>query len=339
MSTLFISGFNDNDTAKIYPDPNGGVIYRYDGCCGIYGYMNFGKTPVNSLTLFNRSFKQQRIRIPKATSLIFNEISDPDSHYGTLKRCEELCWKMPLPVINHPTRILATTRDNIPVLLKDIPGLRIPATISIAPRSPEDIYTAIDDNGLAFPVIVRTAGSHGGIDSILISGRADFDKLHVYAFNGTNFYLTEFVDFASEDGYYRKNRIVVIDGVPVIRHHLVDKQWMIHGDSTRDFMRENGLLDEEITMLRDTFDNRVLPLIKPAIDEITRRLQLEYYGIDCNIDEQGNILVFEINANMNILTGKYKPHEGQLAKIRQHILKLLKTHAAKDDREKLKRQG
>jgi len=333
MSTLFISGFNDNNTAKMYPHPDGGAGYRYDGCCGVFGYMDFGKTKTESITLFGIALKHQKIRIPKNTSLIFNEISDPDSHHQTLKRCEELCWKLQLPVINHPTKILKTTRDSISLLLKDIPGLRVPETIRFIPRSPGDVYAEIDRAGLALPVIVRTAGSHGGISSILITGRDDFDKLHVYAFDGSTFYLTEYVDYVSDDGLYRKTRIVVIDNIPLIRHSLISERWMVHAAS-RNFMRENNLLHEEDTMIRETFNSQILPAIKPTIDEITRRLQLEYYGIDCNIDSQGNMLIFEVNANMNILTNKTKMHRHQLSIIKQHILKMVKKYADKNSQKK-----
>ena len=326
MSTLFISGFNDNNTAKMYPDPDGGASYRYDGCCGVFGYMDFGKARTDSITLFGASLKHQRIRISKKTSLIFNEISDPDSHHQALKRCEEVCWKLQLPVINHPTKILKTTRDSISILLKDIPGLRMPETVRFIPRSPEDVFTEINSAGIAFPVIVRTAGSHGGISSILINGRNDYDKLHIYAFDGSAFYLTEYVDYASEDGLYRKYRIVVVDGVPLFRHHLVNNEWMIHA-SSKEFMAENTHLMEESRSRREAFDEQTLPMIKPAIDEINRRLGLEYYGIDCNIDNQGNILVFEVNANMNVLSNSVKSLEGQLDRIKQHIRKLIQNYA------------
>ena len=326
MSTLFISGFNDKNTATMFPGRHGGADYRYDGCCGIYGYMDFSKARADSLTLFGVPLNHQKIRIAKKTSLLFNEISDPDSHYKTLKRCEELCNKIPLPVINHPSKILQTTRDNIPLLLKDIPGLKVPGTVRFTPLSPEEIYTEIDRAGLAFPVIVRTAGSHGGISSILISGHDDLAKLHVYAFDGSAFYLTEYVDYASEDGLYRKYRIVVVDGVPLFRHHLVNNEWMIHA-SSKQFMEENEHLMEEARTLRETFDDQTLPAIKPAIDEITRRLGLEYYGIDCNIDDQGNILIFEVNANMNILSNSVKSLEGQLERIKEHIRKLTEEYS------------
>jgi glutathione synthase/RimK-type ligase-like ATP-grasp enzyme len=326
MSTLFISGFNDNNTVTMHPGPGGRADYSYDGCCGIYGFMDFGKTRVNSITIFGVSFKHQQVHIPPQTSLIFNEISDPDSHHQALKRCEEVCWKLQLPVINHPTKILKTTRDSISALLKDIPGLRMPVTVRFTPRSPEDVYTEIDRAGLAFPAIVRTAGSHGGISSILINGRDDYDKLHSYAFDGSAFYLTEYVDYAREDGLYRKYRIVVVDGVPLFRHHLVNNEWMIHA-SSREFMVENTHLMEESMSRREAFDEQTLPMIKPAIDEINRRLGLEYYGIDCNIDDQGNILVFEVNANMNVLSNSVKSLEGQLDRIKQHIRKLIQNYA------------
>lgn len=337
MSILFVNGFNDNNTARVAPGPKGEVGFRYDGCCGIFGYMDFGKMKVDSITLFGEKTKQH-IQIRSKPSVIFNEISDPDSHQGSLKRCESLCSQIQVPVINHPSKILKTTRDNIPVLLKDIPGLKVPATVSLTPRSPEDIFTEIDRADLVFPVIVRLAGAHGGKSSILITGHDDIGKLHVYPFDGSKFYLTQYVDYASDDGYYRKYRIVVVDGVPLYRHHLIDKKWMIHASSI-EFMKENSDLMDESTALRNAFDRQTAPMIRPAIDEITRRLQLKYYGIDCNIDKEGNILVFEVNANMNILTQSNPLLVQQVKRIKQHILKLLKKYTAQGNRPQVAQRG
>jgi len=118
----------------------------------------------------------------------------------------------------------------------------------------------------------------------------------------------------------------VVDGVPLFRHHLVNNEWMIHA-SSRQFMEENEHLMEESRALREAFDEQTLPMIKPAIDEITRRLGLEYYGIDCNTDDQGNILIFEVNANMNILFNTTKSMENQLDRIKEHIRELIKNYA------------
>jgi len=325
MSILFIRGINDKDTAQLVPGPGGSVNYSFDGCCGVFFFMNFDSSSAEAITLFGDTFKQQQVHIKSKPSLVFNEISDPDSHHGALKHCEVLCRQLQLPVINHPSRILQTTRDNIYRMLHDIPGLTVPETIRLTPRSPEDVFTEIDRAGLAFPVIVRLAGSHGGKSCILITGRSDLDKLHVYPFDGSDFYLTEFVDYISDDGHYRKYRIVVIDGEPLYRHHMIDSKWMIHA-SSRGFMEENSFLMKESFARKKAFNEQTVPMIRPAIDEITRRLQLQYYGIDCNIDEQGNILIFEVNANMNILSNDFQPMEKQMQLIREHIRQLIAHH-------------
>ena len=334
MSTLFIRGINDNNTAQMFPGPKGSASFSYDGCCGVFWFMDFDSSSAEAITLFGDTFKQQQVHINSKPSLVFNEISDPDSHHGALKRCEVLCRQLQLPVINHPSKILQTTRDNVYRMLHDIPGLTVPETIRFTPRSPEDVFTEIDRADLALPVIIRLAGKHGGESSILITGRNDIDKLHVYPFDGSDFYLTEFVDYVSDDGYYRKYRIVVVDGEPLYRHHLIDRQWMIHA-SSKQFMDENSFLMEESRARHEAFNRQTLPIIRSAIDEITRRLQLQYYGIDCNIDGQGNILIFEVNANMNILLNDYQPLEDQMQRIRQHILNLLEKYAARDGRQKI----
>lgn len=50
--------------------------------------------------------------------------------------------------------------------------------------------------------------------------------------------------------------------------------------------------------------DEMLPPLRPAIAEIARRLQLEYFGMDCNLRPDGRLLVFEANANMNVLQGR-----------------------------------
>ena len=338
MTTLFIRGINDSNTANMTPGRNGGVTFAYDGCCGIYWSMYSNSSSVEEVTLFGEQVEQQQIKLKSRPTLVFNEISDPDSHHGALKRCETLCEQLQCTVINHPSKILQTTRDNISRLLQDIPGLRMPLTVRLQPRSPEDIYSEIEKAGLDFPVIVRLAGSHGGESSILITGRNDIDKLHVYPFDGSDFYMTEFVDYANDDGHYHKYRIVVIDGVPMFRHLLVDRKWMVHASSIK-FMEENNLLKNDSTAVYKVFDKQTMPMLRPVIDEITRRLQLEYYGIDCNIDGDGNILIFEVNANMNILLNDYLPLEDNMKQIKQEILKLLDKYAASGSQQKIMHNG
>lgn len=321
MSTLFVTGFDDLNRVRLQPLPSGRARMVADGCCGIHGKMDFAEREVEAIALFGISLKNHPVQVSSNPKLIFNEISDPDSHSKTLMKCEELVKKLGVPVLNNPKSIRKTTRDSISNLLQDIPNLYVPKTIRVTPKSPDDIYTEIASAGLSFPVIVRTVGSHGGKTTILIEGREDYEKLHVYAFDGSDFYLTEYVDYASEDGLYRKYRIVVIDGVPLFRHHLINTEWMIHASSER-FMESNKKFMMEARARRQEFDD-LAPKISPAIDQITERLGLEYYGIDCNINDKGEILVFEVNANMNILSNNLESLSGQIELIKTHVLKLI----------------
>ena len=49
------------------------------------------------------------------------------------------------------------------------------------------------------------------------------------------------------------------------------------------------------------FDREWKPRLLPIFREIGARLGLDYFGVDCNIDETGRVLLFEANACMNIL--------------------------------------
>ncbi|MDN9006679.1 hypothetical protein Q0P47_13975, partial [Staphylococcus aureus] len=61
--------------------------------------------------------------------------------------------------------------------------------------------------GDAFPLIVRPLGSHAGHD---LEKMAQASDLHAYlqAVDAQRFYIARFVDYSSEDGQFRKYRIV-----------------------------------------------------------------------------------------------------------------------------------
>lgn len=187
---------------------------------------------------------------------------------------------------------------------------------------PDAVYTEIEQTGLKLPVILRMAGIHGGKSSILIRGKEDYRGLHVYPFDGREYYLTEFVDFKGKDGLYAKTRIAVVGGVPLIRHHIINSDWMVHR-SSRSFMQGHPELMDREHHFFETFHRELVPLIQPAISEITSRLGLGYYGIDCHISDQNEMLIFEANANMNILIKTDPNAEKQVNLIRNQIRQLL----------------
>ena len=322
MAMLFVRGISDSNQIEIKPKRSGQYDLKLDGSCNVFSHMGFDKKVAGAMILFGNKVKQPSFKLPMVPTLIFNQISDPDSHQGALARCKTLCDQVPSPVINRPEGILRTTRDSVSEMLQGIPGVIMPPTIRFQPRSPEDVFTEASARGLGFPFILRIAGVHGGKSSMLVSGEQDLAQLHAYPFDGSWFYMTEFVDYKSSDGLYRKIRIAVVDGKPLFRHMLVDNQWMIHVSSL-DYMDKNPALYTETDAVFENFETELAPKIQTMIDAINTRLRLEYFGIDCNINAAGEMLIFEANANMNIFTNTRTKFTRQIEVIKKHVKKLI----------------
>ena len=206
----------------------------------------------------------------------------------------------------------------------------VPKTTRFNPTNPEDVKREIDEQNFTYPVIFRKAGDHGGVSTSLINSEADIETtLYQYALDGSAFYLTQFVDYVGSDENYRKVRLVVVDGKAYLRHLIISDSWLIHS-SSRKFMTDNIKFDDEEKDYFVSYEEKIWPKIKHTISQITARLALEYYGIDCDIAADGTILAFEINANMNVLINTAEtPNrwEQPIETIRQAVIELIKKKA------------
>jgi len=321
MAILFVFGINDISRIHAMINPEGKFMNVYDGNCFIRGQLPLKKGISSWVLLFGKGVRQRGVDFTKKPSLIFNEIADADTHRGALERCMELCSQVDTTVINRPEKILRTSRDRVSELLQGIPGVKMPKTVRFNPRSPEDVFEGAESENFDMPFIVRVAGDHGGKRMIRVNSREDYHALHVFPFDGRDFYLTEYVDYKDEAGLYHKQRIVVVDGEPVLRHSLFDSDWKIHG-SSRTFMRAREPWDDSLARMHQ-MDTELIPKLRPALQEISNRLQLEYFGVDCNVRPNGEMLIFEANANMDILFNPYPEMNDRLNMIHARIHAML----------------
>ena len=322
MTILFVSGINDLSTVGITLDDNGKVGYLMDGNVSVHHRMSLEDRAATSFLIFGKGVKQHGVEFKTPPAVIFNQIADPDTHRGALERCVELCAQVDTRVINHPQQVLQTSRDRVSQALQGIPGVIVPRTQRFQPRSPDEVFSRAAAEGYELPFIARVAGLHGGVSMVKVESRADVTALNALPFDGRDFYLTEFIDYKSTDGLYRKTRIAVVDGVPLIRHHLIDSSWMVHASALALMDQRPALMDEANGVLAD-FDRTLRPAVEDRLAEISQRLGLDYYGIDCHVNEQGDILVFEANANMNILYNSRKEYEQCVGVIKNHILAMI----------------
>jgi glutathione synthase/RimK-type ligase-like ATP-grasp enzyme len=179
--------------------------------------------------------------------------------------------------------------------LADIALCRIPKTVrlSFAMIGGPQGQAAIE--GMPMPLLIRCAGTHGGDDFEKVdtaNGIATFVRNHPDA----TFYLSEYIDYRSADGYFRKYRVICIGGEILPYHLAIHDHWMVHHFRT-DMPNQAWMRTEEEAFLQDmaqVFDDRH----QAALRQVGKASGLEYCGIDCGLDRDGNIVVFESNATM-----------------------------------------
>ncbi|UFH58977.1 ATP-grasp domain-containing protein [Sulfurovum mangrovi] len=297
---LFINGIPDDGALKIDQiHKNGNIKWSGSGSANLINFLKNDYFSRSSIIMDTR--KDQKIPRQMIHG-VFNQISDPDTHKISLQKTEDFYQAVSkhLPFFNPPSLVMQTTRDNIYRMLQGIDKLRVPKTVKIQPRSPSDIYEVIKNEKFEYPVIFRQAGDHGGISTIRVDN--DREVFSPFALDGRDYYLTQFVDYTDQEGIYGKYRLVVVDGEVYIRHAIFSREWMVHAGSQLD-KEESQKYKKAIA---NRFTKEIKPRIQPIITEIYHRLKLDYFGIDCNIDENMNLLIFEINANMNVFTKSKK---------------------------------
>ena len=268
--------------------------------------------------------------IPEHDALLV-AASEDDANRVLLTELETLLQGWPKPVINAPQHIPSVGREAASALLADAPGVLIPPTL----RASRDQLQAIEagEAGLAelfpgcdFPIIVRPVGSHAGhgLDRVV-----DCASLAAYLarVDAPDFFVSRFIDYRSADGYYRKMRVALIDGVPFACHMGVSEHWMIHYLNAGMYEEEWKRQDEAAFMANfDEFARRH----RAALDAIYRRSGLDYVCIDCAQTADGQLLVFEIDHAMVVhamdteAMFPYKQHHMQKVKnaFRDYLLRL-----------------
>jgi hypothetical protein len=293
---LFLKGVDDTSSAKVLIDSRGQVQLALSGGVNVDSFL-VGRGIEGAALLLAPVDRRPRLHLERP-SLLFNEISDADTHREALQRARQVREIFAdLGCVNEPSRVEDSTRDRVAELLAGIEGVIVPSTRRFRPTSPDDVAGLWRQT--ADSVLLRRAGQHGGVGTILLERPEDLAKLHAVALDGADYYVTEFVDYRSADGYFRKLRVAVIDGEPFVRHQIAGTGWNVHMAS-RTYGADDPLGREEASLL-DLFEQEWKPLIAERARTIAERLGLDFFGIDCHVTADGELLLFEANATMNLL--------------------------------------
>ena len=220
--------------------------------------------------------------------IMFNTLGEVERDGGHPAAIKALARSLGVPLLNPPERVARTGRDQARVLFGDIPGLLVPGTRRMNRSEPPRL------DSFAGPQLIRPGGAHGGKDLVRIDNDDDLarylgDVVH------RRFILTDFHDFRSADGHYRKYRFIFVDGRPFAYHLAIGESWLVHYWRA-EMGRDEWKMREEEAFLNDW--RRVFGPAGHVIDEVARRLDLDYGGLDCAMLGDGRVLFFEANASM-----------------------------------------
>ena len=299
IKVLNFIGISDDNQVSVTDNPKliqSELRIMFKGNTSIFEKMKSKRVMLLDL-IIGASREEARLQAPKP-DIIFNSICDPDVSKNALTILENFIKDKDVPVLNPPSLIRKTTRDGIYDMFRDQDWIKIPKTIKIYPKSLSETETSLNEHDLQPPFLFREAGEHGRKLSH-ISDEGTLHPLEQFAFDGRPYYVTEFVDYRSDDGLYRKARFLIVDGKPYPRHLIVSNGWNIHASSRNDLMKSDFVYQRE--------EKKFIRAVDPEIDRICRRIhenvKLDYFGIDCTIDKSGKMTIFEINACVRPLGG------------------------------------
>ncbi len=224
--------------------------------------------------------------------------ADADDAQALFQTVRELSAATNRPTLNLPRTLVKPERDTLPQLLNQVPGLRIPRTLRVSAgrlrHTIENHAEAADLQDIgSYPYVVRPVGSHAGFGLAKINTPQEFSD-YLAQREEDHFFVGEFINYASDhDGCFRKYRIVLIDGKAFPCHMAISDQWNVWYMNAK--MKEAPQKRREEAAFMDQFACEFAPRHGPAMEALAAGIGLEYFGLDCAQDAQGNLVVFEVD--------------------------------------------
>lgn len=259
--------------------------------------------------------------------------SDSEECREALAVIEQAAPRWPRPLLNRPELIGNLDRDKLYRLLAGISGLDIPATVhamraQLSKLSEGKIACEDITGELRFPMIVRPRGTHAGVGLAKIDDAAAL-AAYLAERQEQDFFVARFVDYSSADGLYRKYRLAMVDGKPYACHMAIADRWDIWYLNAYMAFSEEKRAEEAVFMLG--FDHAFAARHRAALDEMSRRVGLDYFIVDCAENQDGELLVFEADNTAVVhnmdppAVFPYKPP--QMRKIFAAFTAMLSRHA------------
>jgi uncharacterized integral membrane protein (TIGR00697 family) len=264
----------------------------------------------------NMKLKETRAAIADCR-MVVNAIADADQLPKSAQRAVQFCRSLKKPVINPPADILNNLRDKDAKRFEARDDILWPRTVRVAPENMSDkkIRDMFGRKGWEYPLTVRGVGAHGGVGLEKVD---DADALIARLRQGDSpeYFVANWIDFKSEDGWYRKYRVYRIGGRIVPYHLYIDRSWKIHFGARETMAGHPEMIEEErAVIMRERAD--LEDIFERLLTAIWEETGLDYIGCDFSILPDGRPVVFEANAcmkpNVGIAAAKFpsNAHAGE----------------------------
>ena len=263
-----------------------------------------GNTPTASLlddnvfatTVLVADYYDAKVQLPPH-DIVFNGIGDADICGDSLAAATVILAHTSRPVINHPSAVARTGRLANVERLRGLPNLLVPRIVRV-PRAHLTDAGAVEmaaSNGLTFPLLARVPGFHTGRNFVRVE-TAEQLAAAAEKFPGDEAWLIEQLDARDGEGTFRKLRVMIVDRKLYPLHLAISRDWKVHY-YTADMAQSADNRAKEAPFLRD-MAGFVGARGMAALQRVAETLELDYGGIDCAANAQGDILFFEANATM-----------------------------------------
>ena len=220
--------------------------------------------------------------------VLMNTIAESERARPALERARAFAERAGLRAVNPPEIVARLGREDVARMFADS------ATVAAPGIERVDASTLLTRK-IDAPLVVRPVDSQAGYALARIG---DAGELRAYLAEQVHdaYFVMPFVDYSSDDGFYRKYRVMFVAGVPLACHLAISPRWMIHYYNAA--MAEHAWMRAEearfIADLGAVFNGR----LRAALDEIAAAIPLDYFGIDCALARDGRLLLFEADAAM-----------------------------------------
>lgn len=227
-----------------------------------------------------------------AHDLVFVAISVSDRHRALLMRMSGYLRDRTTGVLNAPDLIQNLSRDRAFHMVRDIDSVRMAETRRLRCSELRAILPSgeTEVSGLPFPLIIRPVDSHAGTNLERLDGVGALAD-YLERVDAAEYFVGEFIDYASADGCYRKLRVVLIGGVPYVCHLGISTHWMVHYPYA-EMLAHPERRAEEAALLGGA-PSAFVERHAAAFAALYARFGLDYLGMDCAETPDGRLLIFE----------------------------------------------